>query len=852
MCIKRSITVLLFCLLLFGVSYADEQHRVNSDFSHYWISETSQESIDLKYSRPINQGHLFDPPKTLYTFSREVEGYDIKTDENKVFIAFADKDGLFFIHSSDYGRNFSAPRLISDNSKNPALAVKGNLIALAWEEDDQIMITSSEGIQINFKTPNEFIITGETLSLPALSINKQNEIQLTALSTNLNTNLKSVLFTKLDGNVPDRLYQTLDDITAISCNNDLIYWQKDDFIYISPSFNQGDDFGKIIETPIDNHILAILFREEKPFLISYDEALRFTELETEPPSVPVILSPKDGTPAHPERLIISYDSNQRNKYLCQIELSDSNHTYNFSQFATAEINSFAPGIDLPDGSYQLKMRSFDGLKSGDYSDPIDLIIDSIKPNIASLEVSLFQGIIEFSGELSEPTKIVTINDQMVSFESDLKFSKEFNLISGNNIFTFLLSDEAGNINIVTKEVVHNSASPEVTALKPESDKWFKAGSTILIEASVFDLQDDIEDESDAQVMINGQLLEDTLSYDKEEKTLFGFVTLPAELSDGTHNGKVSIFDRSNNQGDGSFNINIDNTPPAITQISKTCYSNSTDNIPIPISDSGAGIDPAGTIIKLSGASFEGAVSVEAAGLVISPNLTLFEGSYEVEVYPRDMIGNTGEAIVFSLIIDTIPPNLTLLGTYESQTNKSRITLQAEIKDDNPVTVEIHNNQKKVSSKTLADSSYSEEIILFQGENDIIIEATDPAGNKSSSNIKIFSSSGASGSLITNCTHGPNPFNPNQKLPGAFSTQGNGMVFSYALSQPSDVKIMIFDITGTLIWVREMQNVSSGTTAWSGGDQFGQKAGNGIYPFIFKATSGGQTEIRRSKIIVFRQ
>ncbi|MEA3493231.1 MAG: hypothetical protein U9R38_02465 [Candidatus Margulisiibacteriota bacterium] len=838
--------------MLLGGSYADEQHRVNSDFSHFWISETSQESIDLKYSRPINQGQLFDPPKTLYTFSREVDGYDIKTDENKVFITFANKDGLFFIHSSDYGRSFSSPQSISQDPGDPALIIKDNLIVIAWEEDHKIKISSSEGNQITFGKPAEFAVTGEALSLPSLSINERNEIQLLSLSTNLNTNLKNVIFAKLDNEAPVRLYQTLDEITAISSNNDLIYWQKEGYSYITPSFNQGDDFGEIIEFTTDDTILAILFRRGKPYLISHEKELQFSELKTENPPRPIVLSPKDGISTNMENLKINYNTRNFNTYLCEIELSGSNYIHSFDQVATSETNIFSPGTDIPDGTYNLRMRSFDGLKSGDYSTAIELIIDSIKPNITSLEVVFSQGIIEFSGKSSEPTKIITINNQVVSFESDLKFTKEFDLISGDNIFTFLLSDEAGNINIVTKEVVYNAASPEVTALKPEADEWFKAGSTIFIEASVFDLQEDIEDEPDAQVMINGQLLEDTLSYDKEGKTLFGFITLPEELSSGTYNGKISILDQSNNQGETSFDINIDNTPPAMAQNSNTYYSNSSDNIPIPISDSGAGIDPAGTIIKLSGASFEGTVSIEAAGIIISPNLTFLEGSYEVEVYPRDMVGNTGETISFSLVIDTTPPNLIMTGTYEPQTNKSRITLQAEIKDDNPVTVEIHNNQKKVSSKTLADSNYSAEILLFQGENDIIIKAADQAGNKANANMKIFSSSGFSKNLITNCTHGPNPFNPDKKIPGAFSTQGNGMVFSYALSQPSNIKIMIFDITGTLVWVREMQNVSSGATAWSGNDQFGQKAGNGIYPYIFKASSGGQTEMVRSKIIVFRQ
>lgn len=76
-----------------------------------------------------------------------------------------------------------------------------------------------------------------------------------------------------------------------------------------------------------------------------------------------------------------------------------------------------------------------------------------------------------------------------------------------------------------------------------------------------------------------------------------------------------------------------------------------------------------------------------------------------------------------------------------------------------------------------------------------------------------------------------------------------MVFAYTLAKPADLMIRIYDITGTLIWVKAIPNTSSGVTAWDGVNQFGQMSSNGIYPYFFSAAKDGLVETRKGKIII---
>ena len=266
------------------------------------------------------------------------------------------------------------------------------------------------------------------------------------------------------------------------------------------------------------------------------------------------------------------------------------------------------------------------------------------------------------------------------------------LPDGNYILRMYFEDEvvtSPSTNAVRFTI--DNTPPRFAALLPGKDDCFKPGSVVYIEAKVFNVQKDISAEASAQVMIDGALLGETLSFDPEEGKIYGFITLPDELFDGLHQGMILLSDQSGNEGKEIFSININH---ALTQTANP-YA----------------LDPTATTMNYSG-----------------------------------------------------------------------ITLEA---------------------------------------------------------------------IISKLNYGPNPFSPAQALPGAFAAQGRGMIFDYSLAQPANLKIMIYDLAGMLIWKKELANESSGAIAWDGIDQFGQPAKNGVYLYIFTATVNGISEVQRGKIIIMR-
>jgi|GEM_PF-1186521 len=885
---NRAAIILIAILLFSGQILASELPKIELDpwgnFYCFWLAPNQTatgegvEEIELRFSTSYNS-----EPQILYSFSQEVTSFDIEVENTFFYLAFAIQDSLYLTYSRDNGQTFSSPILFSDQGKNPCLAIQDDLLSIAWEEKDGIHYCRSEDGGMNFSETVTLMITGEVLSTPTLSIDRLKHAHLTFLSEDNNTNLKQIMYTRLASPEPRVLFESHDHIINLgikilpdaSPNTSgaqglLVFWQKEYLerreTCFSISLDGGRTFSREKYLEFEKDLLALSFINDKFSAVTVDQlgtGPAIQEIGLPILSAPHLLFPAENAVINSSDLKLDYTFPSRDPFICKIDLSQDNsfpigNSWSFEQLITAatqEVFQYELPEDLADGTYFLQAQTSDGLSFGPLSQTLAFRIDNLSPQILTLEAEKSEKLVIFKGELSEAPAWLTINGKAVSLEAlsqNPTFESEFILSPGENCFTFVLTDEAGNLQIATQEVFYDPALPEITVLKPEETEWFKPDSTIFIEAHVSDVQGDIEDGSEVEILINHELLEETLIFDQQESRLFGFVSLPAELNNGKYPGTISISDRSGNKGSRDFTLNIDGLPPIINHPpGEPTFTNSQTTFVISALEEGAGIDPSGTLVRISGVSLEGTLSVEAQEIIFHADLPIPEGTHEVEVVARDQIGNLGEPVLFFLIVDTHAPKLTLLGSYEATTNQSKITVQGKIEEDYPSSINIYNNQQVVKNFSLSGNSFSEEIGLLPGMNEIRIEVLDKAGNKSCENLSILAniSATAASGLIVNCAHGPNPFSPREKLPGAFSTHGRGMIFSYALSQPADIKILIYDLTGTLIWTKEIENAASGITAWSGVDNFGHTAGNGIYPYIFSASSGGKNEIRRGKILI---
>jgi len=144
------------------------------------------------------------------------------------------------------------------------------------------------------------------------------------------------------------------------------------------------------------------------------------------------------------------------------------------------------------------------------------------------------------------------------------------------------------------------------------------------------------------------------------------------------------------------------------------------------------------------------------------------------------------------------------------------------------------------------SSYVSENIYYY------IKAFDNTGNTSTSpasgesNPNVITLTQKNSLDIANVLNAPNPFSPD-------GTAAKGTFITFYLSKPAEIKILIYDISGTLIKIIPYSaNFSYNTVVWNGQNDFGGVISNGVYLYYITSTdAGGRQVIAKGKMIVVK-
>lgn len=120
----------------------------------------------------------------------------------------------------------------------------------------------------------------------------------------------------------------------------------------------------------------------------------------------------------------------------------------------------------------------------------------------------------------------------------------------------------------------------------------------------------------------------------------------------------------------------------------------------------------------------------------TPAEPLADGEYIITLACSDNDGNTSQMIASGFKIDTVAPSLTVNSPTDGlETNQSTVTVSGRTDDvtSKPVTVTITLNGTDQGNVTVgSDGSFSKDITLSQqGENTIVVKATDSAGKETS-------------------------------------------------------------------------------------------------------------------------
>ncbi|MDD4179404.1 MAG: gliding motility-associated C-terminal domain-containing protein [Candidatus Margulisbacteria bacterium] len=604
----RKLLLLALLFLAAGAVCADVKSTYDNTGNsyHYWL-----EGEKLKLARSIDQGITFGSPETFTSFTSEVATVDLKIfSYSTAYLALGISTEAYFTYTNNRGKSFSPlVKITSEAAVWPAIGLDdlGNTCFL-YVTNDKI-----SGLK-------KLFFTTAPSAESALLFDSQNELVETGISTTP-TAVIALWREKQTGKV-----KTL----------------------LSASLDRGKHFGPVREAP-DN--------------------LKFSPLP-----IPEIIFPLDKSVTNASSIEVGFNRQTTGPLLITLEVAgaadfpaNKTWTLNFLSLPGSNETSYRLPLDLPNGTYFVRLAINDGLSSSVFSLSKQFTIDRTPPQLVILaptSEASEQGTILIKGKLDAPASL-SINAKQVSLEANNGFNVEQVLAPGQNVLTFFASDEAGNTTRTLKTIYFDPSKPQLTVLKPKSTDWFKPGSIAIIEATVSDILDDIDDETEGDIIIAGQTLTDKLVYDKAAKNLSGFVKLPLELKDGTQSAEIRLADSAGNIGKKKFTINLDRQPPILTLApGKAALVNSSVVINLPLIDKGAGIDRMGTLIKINGLSIEAAVETSEGQLSIKPLFPLPDGTYEVQIVPRDLVGNSGEQLTFSLIIDSRPPAPTAeAGTY---------------------------------------------------------------------------------------------------------------------------------------------------------------------------------------------
>lgn len=183
--------------------------------------------------------------------------------------------------------------------------------------------------------------------------------------------------------------------------------------------------------------------------------------------------------------------------------------------------------------------------------------------------------------------------------------------------------------------------------------------------------------------------------------------------------------------------------PVITISSPSSGAHITNNKPtiqFSITDADSGVDPDTITIKIdNGSAITSGITKTPSGKNYTcsyvPDTALSDGSHTIYIDAKDHDGNAATQKSVAFTVDTVAPTLNVTSPTEGlKTNQSSLTVSGTTNDatSSPVTVTIKLNSGDAESVTVqSNGSFSKQLTLANGENTIVITATDSAGKSTS-------------------------------------------------------------------------------------------------------------------------
>ena len=614
------------------------------------------EKGNLKLTCSRNAGLSFEKTLSPIAFPTTPDQVNIVAQRGLLQMLAFLGEKIVYSRSADRGATFSPLKTL-----NEGLPAKGAPVWLISQDKIDIFFTSGKKIYrlasadqgLSFTSPVEFYSTEKDIE--RLFSSKDSWFWLERDASGLSSLYagdKQKLFTASSGLLSPEARTT-------GSNTDLLsFWSSENYQYVLKGKNIGPTAAKkILSSSGSKDLRGLLCLNEQLYAFWQDAngKIKAEIVPNQRPAAPTFSQPADQVKSNTAQLKVALSANDPDgdPLNYNIELSwdalfpaDKTFTY-----LTASPEVEIP-LAFPDGKYYLRAKAQDGLANSPYSSLLTFTLDRETPRITILSprpgAITNKGSLELSGTVTENCEL-KLNASPIPL-SGLNFSRIIDLSRGENRLVFRAIDGAGNASEEAIIITYDENAPQLTLIRPGTGDWYKKKSTVLIEAAVDDKQGDIEDEKDASLYIDDILQKQPLIYSQADSKLSELLTLPDDLSHGTHKIKIELLDSAGNLGRIEGTLNLDDHPPRVNEKGLIF---SKDKIVVPIMEEGSGLDAATSLLKVTQASLEvrGTIKKENQALVFYPSQPLAYGSYLLSVTPRDMIGNLGEARNIPVVFD---------------------------------------------------------------------------------------------------------------------------------------------------------------------------------------------------------
>lgn len=279
-----------------------------------------------------------------------------------------------------------------------------------------------------------------------------------------------------------------------------------------------------------------------------------------------------------------------------------------------------------------------------------------------------------------------------------------------------------------------------------------------------------------QLRLNDQIYD--LAYDSVNQVYQGNFSAPTATSfgkngDNCYHAEVIATDTANNvvtatveEFSGLALRVLEKGKPVIAVSYPTANAHVSTNQPTikwAASDDGSGVNPKTAKIKIDDGELvaEGISKVEDTTEVnfeYVPPVALSEGAHTLTFTVEDNDGNISEEVSVVFAIDTIPPILNVTSPADDLiTNNPELTVSGTTNDvtSAPVTVEINGQSVNVDGAGV----FSTVVSLVEGENIVVIVATDSAGKSTTVTREVLLDTVPP--VITSVSLSPNPVDAGQ-------------------------------------------------------------------------------------------